>query len=406
MEDIISKLFLLEPAFKYYDWGSASSIQEITGRKELGGKTAAEMWMGDHASGPNMVKTGNSLIPFHRLLESEPEKILGRNAVSRFGKTLPFLFKLLASSKPLSIQAHPSRKQAEEGYERENILEISLDDFTRGYKDRNHKPEIMLAVTDFTMMKGFRKYSIITENFRKYCPSSSHQLFSSTSEYPEEKKIKSFFRNIMSASISEIRRMTEESISSAVRDENRNSLVSQLITRFSGYHPDDAGILSPLYLNCDVLERGEAVYIPSGELHAYVEGTGMELMANSDNVFRGGLTSKHIDREELFRILDYSPGEIKRVEKKVTGNEIFYPADSEEFLISEIDVSREKSYISPDERNLDIVFCLSGNASVSKKDSENEKIDIVKGDSFAAPSCAGSYSITGEGVFYKATVPL
>ena len=406
MKNTIIKPFIIVPAVKYYEWGSTESIQNLTGKAELKGKTAAELWMGDHPSGPNMIKEGDKLIPLHTLVKEEGEKLIGDRAYKKFGGRIPFLFKVLAAAKPLSIQSHPSKKQAEEGFERENILEIPLDDFSRGYKDNNHKPEIILALTDFKMMKGFRDFNSITRNFRTYCGKTSGFLFEGLEDLSEKRKIKTFFERTLSGCKSECSSMIEEALKTAEKEEYRDSLEAEMIRKFSVYYPGDTGILSPLYLNCGMIKKGEAVYIPAGELHAYVEGTGIELMANSDNVFRGGLTPKHIDKEELVKILVYNAVEIRKTEQKIKNNETFYITESDEFLLSEITVDDKNTYISEKERNIDILICYDGEAEVKALNGENSTIKVKKGESFAVPSSAGSYSITGSGTFYKATVPL
>lgn len=405
MENKNLKPYLLEPAFKLYSWGSYTAIQNMTGRKELEGKTAAEMWMGDHPSGLNSIKEDSSLYPLHNLVESYPEKLIGKSSHEKFPGTIPFLLKVLGAEKPLSIQSHPDKKQAEEGFERENILNIGMKDFNRGYKDRNHKPEIILALTPFKMMKGFRRYEKIKENFSLYCPESSEMLFFNCPGYSEEKNIKSFFKKIMSAGRHDSENMINEALSAINKgkSEDNDKTVSEMIKKFSEYYPGDPGILSPLYLNCAVLSPGDAVYIPAGELHAYIEGTGIELMANSDNVFRGGLTAKHVDREELYKILRYRPTEIKKIEGKKEKGETFFFTESEEFLLSEIVLDKDKKYNSAEDRNIDILICCEGSAEVL--DSGGCRINVSKGESFLVPSSTGRYSIIGEGVFYKATVP-
>lgn len=402
MKKINIKPYIIEPCFKYYDWGSYSSIQKITGRIELEERTVAELWMGDHQSGPNSIKTDSGLTGFHEILESMPDEIMGIKSSTRFNGKLPFLFKLLASEKPLSIQAHPDKKQAERGFERENILNIPLDDFTRGYKDRNHKPEIILALSDFTVMKGFLNFKNIKDNFSTYCPESSAFLFRGITVSSEEKMIKTFFKNMMTAGMHEIKYMIKESLSFSKKE---NTLVSKLISKFSHFYSDDPGILSPLYLNSAVLEKGDALYVSAGELHAYVEGTGMELMANSDNVFRGGLTNKHVDRDELYEILKYSPSVIDKVEKISDKNETIYQTVSEEFILSEIVVDKDRNYASAEERSIEILFCCEGNAVITNGKDGN-LLDVKKGECFFVPSFLKKYYIKGEGTFYKAAIPL
>ena len=361
-------------------------------------KSVAEMWMGDHPSGRNMIKVQDELLPFHDLIISYPKEILGNECIKKFGPVLPFLFKLLAAEKPLSIQAHPDKVQAESGFERENILNISMKDYTRGYKDKNHKPEIILALTDFIMMKGFMEYGIIYENFREYCGSSSEILFSEKGINP----IKDFFNKIIYSDRHSLEIMIREALKNTSKKDN---LISELIIKFSRFYPEDPGILSPLFLNSTVLKVGEAVFIPAGELHAYVNGTGIELMSNSDNVFRGGLTNKHVDREELLEILSYKPSEIIKVGKVKSDCETFFPTSSDEFLLSEIKINPGDRYISRSKRNIEIIFCYSGGAAI-ETDEKNYIMSIKKGDSFFIPSALADYTIRGEGVFYKATVPL
>ena len=209
----------------------------------------------------------------------------------------------------------------------------------------------------------------------------------------------------MSAGRHDSENMINEALSAINKgkSEDNDKTVPEMIKKFSEYYPGDPGILSPLYLNCAVLSPGDAVYIPAGELHAYIEGTGIELMANSDNVFRGGLTAKHVDREELYKILRYRPTEIKKIEGKKEKGETFFFTESEEFLLSEIVLDKNKKYNSAEDRNIDILICCEGSAEVV--DSGGSRINVSKGESFLVPSSTGRYSIIGEGVFYKATVP-
>jgi mannose-6-phosphate isomerase len=231
--------FKLDNQIQHYPWGSPRFIPELIGKDNPSHEPWAEMWMGVHPGGLSFVECEGKRLSLKELIEKNPTQYLGPGQAA-----LPFLFKLLAAAKPLSIQAHPNMVQAAEGFARENAAGIPLDAPERNYKDPNHKPEIIVALTPFTALAGYRP----------------------AGQAPEAAAI-------------------------------------QLAARLQKDFPGDPGNEAPLRLNLLKLQPGEALFIPAGILHAYIEGFGVELMANSDNVLRGGLTQKHIDREELQRVL-------------------------------------------------------------------------------------------------------
>ncbi|MDR0474390.1 MAG: mannose-6-phosphate isomerase, class I [Treponema sp.] len=303
------KIHKLANAVKNYPWGSPDWIPALLGEANPSRVPWAELWMGVHPEGPS--RAGGTLLS--SLIEEEPLFYLGEDAEKNFGD-LPFVFKVLAALKPLSIQAHPNLEQAREGWERENREGIAFDAPGRNYKDPNHKPEIICALSPFKAMGGFRKTEDIQTllgAFFKNAPVSLEPVFnrldsalSGKDGYP----LKAFFRSLFDMNEDEQSALSGYAVSGKCGAEYpQYSKELELVSRLAELYPKDPAVIAPLYLNLIELEPGEAIYLPSGILHAYIHGLAIELMANSDNVLRGGLTSKHIDKEELFRILNFNP---------------------------------------------------------------------------------------------------
>jgi mannose-6-phosphate isomerase len=286
------KLFKLYNQIKHYEWGSMDLIPQFTGAQNKDMRPCAEMWMGTHLS-PSQVQQDGKMISLTQAVGTE----------------LPFLFKLLAVEKPLSIQAHPNKTQAREGFDRENNAGIPIDSHERNYKDTNHKPEIICALSPFTMMAGFREAGNIYLSLKAF-----------VSEVPQLKEIITpLMRALESDSIAiffnvlfHITKSEREYLSAFITEreipgtENLSTEQLGLMKDFAAQYPADAAVLSPLYLNVITIQKGQAVYIPDGILHSYIRGFGIELMSSSDNVLRGGLTPKHIDIVELMKILRFS----------------------------------------------------------------------------------------------------
>jgi mannose-6-phosphate isomerase len=245
------------------------------------------------------------------LIAQDPPRYLGEETAKDFGG-LPFLFKLLAAERPLSIQAHPDLAQARAGWERENSLGIPPGAPERNYKDPNHKPEIICALDSFTAMAGFRDPGEIRALLRLFgCPALAPLLavLDGPSGTGGDKEALRRFLGALFSLGAEDRRALAAHARSFPRNKPPGDYAGnwKFISQCAELYPEDPAIIAPLYLNLITLERGEAMNIPSGILHAYVRGFGVELMANSDNVLRGGLTSKHVDVGELTAILRFEP---------------------------------------------------------------------------------------------------
>ena len=319
---VIDTFFKLQNTVKNFEWGSPKWLPELMGQKNLSRIPWAELWMGVHPAGPSRVIMPDGQGPLlSELIGGDPETFLGKETAETFGK-LPFLFKVVAAAKPLSIQAHPNKKQAQEGFDRENRAGIPLDAPTRNYRDSNHKPEILCALSPFAALCGFREakeisafITILHAKSDGPLKSDLERLLSALEQTGRdahaagENPLKAFLGVLFSLSAETFRAL-------GLLLKNRQPLLEKdfpqykdewdLCSYFFSLYPGDSGVLAPLYLNIIELAPGEAIYLPAGVLHAYLHGMGIELMADSDNVLRGGLTPKHVDVDELLRILDFS----------------------------------------------------------------------------------------------------
>ena len=306
-----------------YAWGSASAISNLLGSTPSGAPEA-ELWLGDHPACPARVKgSGQSLIEWG---ESHPE---------RFGtEPLPFLLKVLAAELPLSIQAHPTRAQAERGFAAENAAGLDPNAPNRNYRDANHKPEVLVALTDFSALCGFRpsaqRSAIIAELIRQDVPGSSAMAgavsagLDSAVEWILTRGVG--VNELVGALSAGIGATTDAVIDDAFE-------TARMLSR---HFPADPGVALSLLLNRVVLRPGEALFLPAGNIHAYLHGLGIEVMAASDNVLRGGLTEKHIDVTELLAILDFRELDEPRLfALESTGVRAFDPG-LDDFILTEI----------------------------------------------------------------------
>ncbi|TDW15121.1 mannose-6-phosphate isomerase, class I [Kribbella kalugense] len=290
----------LQNTIRDYAWGSQTALPELLG-VEPTGKPQAEMWMGAHESAPSVLPNGDTL---YDVVSADPAAVLGAETAERFEGRFPFLAKLLAAGQPLSIQAHPSLDQAIDGYARDEADGIPRDAADRNYKDAWPKPEILIALEPFDALVGFRPLDRTIALLEALAPTGFGEL----TDQLRDGKLREAFTDFMSADRDAIRPLVGalgEAVAQYVGDafELERETLSKLCADF----PDDPGVLAGLLLNRVRLERFDAVYLPAGNVHAYLRGLGFEVMANSDNVLRGGLTSKHVDVPELVSVVDFEP---------------------------------------------------------------------------------------------------
>lgn len=403
------EMYRLENSIQEYAWGSNSAIAELLGLPSPSPVPQAELWMGAHPKSPSMVVSGNRRMTLQEFIEASPEKVLGDSVSRRFSGTLPFLFKVIAAAKPLSIQAHPNIAQAREGFEREMAQGIPLDAYERSYKDRNHKPEILSALTSFWAMDGFRPFGEMLELLKRVPFRSIGQVIESLERSPNRIGLKTFFRTLMTLPAEKKRVAVGEAVEWAAHlreeEEPEQLHVKQWILKLNDEYPGDIGVVCPLILNLVNLQPGDAFFTQAGVLHAYLAGVGIELMANSDNVLRGGLTKKFIDVPELLHILSFEPTRFRKASVKRRGGGVYeYESPAKEFFLSRLCLRNQNINEERTNRSVSILLCTEGRVTLQALDKGGE-IVMKKGDSVLVSASAGSYRASGSGVLFKASVP-
>ncbi len=408
------EVFRLINTIQEYAWGSRNAIPELLGESSIADKPQAELWMGAHPKAPSIVllEEGGQL-PLPELIARDPAGILGATVAQKFSGRLPFLFKVLAAALPLSIQAHPNLKQAREGFRRENELGIPLDAFQRNYRDENHKPEVISALTPFWALNGFRPIPEMLDLLHSIGFPSISEHLAAFRKNPDSAGLKVFFAALMRLDRESRERAITEAVDWARRqrageqrnDRNETAIapIARWLMRLRELYPGDIGVLSPVLLNLILLQPGDTMFLEAGVLHAYLEGTGIELMANSDNVIRGGLTPKHMDVEELLSILRFDGKAVQLVEShQIVPGERVFQTPAEEFRLAEILVDPNEPYRSPGTGSIELMICLDGEGRIDTAGS----LPLHRGDSLMIPASTPPYEICGSLRLFKAFVPL
>jgi len=397
------EILFLKNKIQPYAWGSKTAIPDLLGRPNPDGLPQAELWMGAHPKAPSVVQAPEGGVPLDALVERCPDDILGPRVSAAFERKLPFLFKVLAAAAPLSIQAHPDAGMARAGFARENQLGLPLDAPERNYRDPNHKTECICALTPFWALCGFRPPAQILDHLRTLCPQGLKAEIGAFAESCDAEGLKRLFAALLALDPLRRRKAVAEAVSKA---EEAGDAVLGWIPSLAQRYPDDIGALAPALMNGLQLAPGQALFLTEGVLHAYLEGTAIELMANSDNVVRAGLTSKHIDIAELFKVVRFDGPEVRlvRAETRIP-TETTYITPAAEFALSVIHLNDSDSYDSKAERNVEILLCIGGKANLVEMIPGGRSLEIAKGASVLVPAAAPAYRITGPARLYKATVP-
>ncbi|KGM29726.1 mannose-6-phosphate isomerase [Photorhabdus aegyptia] len=378
---------------QHYSWGSKTALTDIYGVENPDNLPMAELWMGAHPKSSSFVtnpETGKP-IALNELIASDPEKYLGKKVSDRFHR-LPFLFKVLCAAQPLSIQVHPDKKSAEEGFAKENIAGIPLDSTERNYKDDNHKPELVYALTPFRAMNGFRPLNEIAQLLEFVI--AAHPKIPYFIQTPNEQNLACLFSQLLNMG------GKQKQLALGVLKSALNSRLGEpwdSIKKMTAFYPDDNGLFIPLLLNVIELEPGQAMFLCARTPHAYLEGVALEVMANSDNVLRAGLTNKYMDIPELMANLDFVSKPTDTLftlpEQEKTAKNFPVPVDDFAFSI----YSLSKQPITLDNNSASIVFCVEGQTVIQSGEhqlrifpgesvfiSAAEKAVIIQGDGFTA----------------------
>lgn len=411
-------LFKLTGSVQHYDWGGFNFIPDLLGQPHPSSKPCAELWLGAHPGGVAIVDAPSGAIPLPQFIAACPDQILGKAVAARFQNSLPYLLKILDARKMLSIQAHPTIAQAQVEFAAEEARGIPLGAPNRNYKDKNHKPEVHVALTDFWMLHGFRPMEEIAASLRDVpelralMPDFSARLVSAGNDAAARSVL---LRDLYARAT----QMPQTEV---------DTILNPLIQRLENHEPTnkdtpdfwaaraarefplpkghrDRGIFSIYLLNLVRLQPGESTYQSAGTLHAYLEGVNVELMANSDNVLRGGLTPKNIDVAELMRVVLFEEGkaEVTRGQDAGQGETVF-STPAEEFELSRIVCIPQSIHSVTHRTGPDILIVLEGEVCASHA---NGELHLKSGESAFAPHDT-AYTLTainGPATVFKASVP-
>lgn len=394
-------LIPLEGVVQDYAWGGYHFIPELKGEKNTEEQPQAELWMGAHNRGPARLQLNGHSQQLDEWIATDPEHILGAVTAERFQNTLPFLFKILDVRKMLSIQAHPTKTAAVAGFKRENERGVPLTARHRNYKDDNHKPEIMVALTDFWLLHGFRTAEDIATVLEEV------PEFNSFRSVYTEKGIRGLYRHLMEMSQDEVDRTLapmaarlEADLSAEVLERSQPEYwAAQAFRDYTRDGHYDRGVFSIFLFNLVHLNIGEGIFQDANIPHAYLEGVNVELMANSDNVFRGGLTAKHVDVPELMQHLSFEPVIPQPLQgEEGAEHEKIFKTPAPDFELSRIQLAPGASF-QKEQQGPAIFIVLSG-----KIDSEVGRFG--KGDIWFSPHGAQvHFSGLEDAVIFKAGVP-
>ncbi|WP_406183118.1 mannose-6-phosphate isomerase, class I [Streptomyces sp. NBC_01006] len=373
-----------------YAWGSTTAIPGLLG-VEPTGEPQAEMWMGAHPGAPSRLDRGAGETTLADVIAADPERELGAAAVTKFGPRLPFLLKLLAAGAPLSLQVHPDLEQAEAGYADEEHRGIPADAAHRNYKDPNHKPEMICALTPFDGLCGFRPPLEAAELLEGLGVDSLKPYADLLRAHPEEAALREMLTAVLTADRAEMARTVAEAGAAIERLGGPYAPYAPLVH----HYPGDPGVIAAMLLNHVRLQPGEAMFLGAGVPHAYLDGLGVELLANSDNVLRAGLTPKHVDVPELLKIVRFEPGDPAVQRPEGNGEEV-YEAPIDEFRLSRFALAPGAApHLLPDAAP-QILLCTAGRPKAGE-------VTLSPGESVFVPA-GEKVELSGIGTVFRATV--
>ena len=396
----MQKAYKLLGKHRHYDWGGKTFLPNLMGVENVNHLPYAEYWMGAHTSAASTIQTSEGEKDLAQLIKEQPNQWLGKDIATKF-KALPYLYKILDVRDMLSIQVHPSKENAVIGFKAEEAKGISIDAANRNYKDENHKPEIMVALSDFWLLHGFLAPAILEKRL-----SSNSYLKPLVNEFKggDYQNLYTYFMQLPMAA--------SDAILKPLLDEAAKELAKGNVTKkdphywANKYYADgipskniDKGIFSIYILNIVNIAKYQGIFQGAGILHAYLEGQNIELMANSDNVLRGGLTPKHVDVKELIQHVSFVPtypSILKAV--KLNDQETNYPCPVSDFGLTNIRLNPGEVY-TISSYSLELLLVMDGEVEI-------EDIAYKAGDTaLLTPNAKLSIKAKSPALLFKAYVP-
>ena len=371
-----------------YAWGSPTAIPDLLG-VPADGDPWAELWFGTHPSAPSRLPDGR---PLDAAVAADPSLWLGPDVARRFDGRLPYLVKVLAAAEPLSLQVHPSSEQAAAGFARENERGVPLGAPHRHYRDPHHKPEILCALSPFDALCGFRPTVETIALLRHLADRGARGVtpFADVlagAPHDPAPALAYTVSSLLTMPGGDQRHVVHETAAACVGDDSPWAPATAWMVRLAEHYPGDVGAVVALLLNCVRLRPGDAIHLGAGTLHAYLAGMGVEVMASSDNVLRGGLTRKHVDVRELLDVLDCTPLDDPIVRSIANDGERRYPTPEDDFSLSVMTAAGEtvgRAVAGPD-----VVLCTAGRFD-----------GLARGEAAIVPAAEREWSLTGKGTLH------
>lgn len=378
----------LNNPLQYYAWGSKTALTELYGIANPRQQPMAELWMGAHPKSSSSIEINGESRLLRDVIAQDKTAMLGAGVAARFGE-LPFLFKVLCAAQPLSIQVHPGKAAAEAGFARENAAGIPLSAAERNYKDANHKPELVYALTPFQALNGFRELHAIVSLLEPVA--GAHRQIAHFIEHCDEANLASLFTTLLSLQGKE-KSLALDLLKAT--GASRQGAPWETIRAISAIYPDDNGLFAPLLMNVLTLQPGDAMFLFAETPHAYLNGVALEVMANSDNVLRAGLTEKYIDIPELLANLKFEaiPEARLLLRAEPTGAMLRFPVPVEDFAFAIHVLQPQPQTIN--QRSAAILFCIEGEVQVTQAASQ---LTLQAGESCFVPACEAPVAISGRG---------
>ena len=396
----------IKGAIQHYAWGGKHFLPNLLDIENTDKEPHAELWMGTHIKGPAKILNNKKPNDLAEYIKKHAKRILGKEVIAKFGEQLPFLFKVLDVNEMLSIQAHPSKKAAEEGFAKEEESGIDRMAYNRTYRDDNHKPEIAIAITNSWLLHGFKSIEELLEvlaiqEFRVLVPSfkdnNVYSLYRAVMEMPQES---------VDFILDPLWKRLQPAYEAGQLEKNQADYWAA--KAFEKYTIDghyDRGIFSIYLFNLVPLKKGEGIFQDAGIPHAYLEGINVELMANSDNVFRGGLTQKYINVPELMTHLNFEPVTPKiLVGSPISSTEKVFKTSAPDFELSQIKLDKGQIYRIEKHASVQIIIVIEGEGAIL---GGSKELTIKKGEIFLIEANT-PYKILPkqEALTFKAKVPV
>ena len=382
-----------------YAWGSRSALAELQGRPAPTPEPEAELWVGAHPVAPSAVEADDGLVPLPEWIARDPECALGPEVLKRTGPELPFLLKILAVAEPLSLQAHPDADQAAQGFAREEAAGVARAAAERSYRDPRGKVEMACALGNFETLLGFRPAREILDRFDALGVSALAPALEPLRRNLNADGWHETFAALLALNGPAVGDAVERAAEAAA--ETRDPGLAWL-PRLASAYPHDPGALAPVYLHHRVLSGREAALVPPGVLHAHLEGLCVEVMTPSDNVLRCGLTPKHVDRDELLRVLDFT-SPVPRPVPAHEGDDAPYPSPSQAFALWRLCPEPQAPCRLP--AGVGLLLCTGGALEVVAEAEPGGRLSLAPGEAAWVPSAAGPTRLEGRGEAWHVASP-